>query len=134
MPTKVLRLMSKDGHGCYQARWKSELTDDASAAFDLMSQLFENKEHCRPGPWSDRKLAGMWDRLDDAGLTQHFKFGFKDKEQLLQWFELGELEVLEMAGIYLYEVTAETVVNGECQIIFRSPIKEERLPLEALLE
>ena len=76
----------------------------------------------------------MWDRLDDAGLTQHFKFGFKDKEQLLQWFELGELEVLEMAGIYLYEVTAETVVNGECQIIFRFPIKEERLPLEALLE
>ena len=126
--------MSKDGHGCYQARWKSELADDASAAFDLMSQLFENKEHCRPSPWFDRKLAGMWNRLDSAGLTQHFKFGFKDKEQLLQWFELGELEILEMAGIYLYEVTAETVVNGECQIIFRFPIKEERLPLEALLE
>jgi len=134
MPTKVLRLMSKGGRGCYHAHYNCEIADDVSAAFDLISQFFPDKSDFRPAPWNDAELSEMWNRLDSAGLTQHFKFGFKDKEQLLQWFELGELEILEMAGIYLYEVTAETVVRGEHQAIFRSPIKEERLPLEALLE
>ena len=135
MAKKVLRLMSWNGEGCYQL-WgrKDGLQDEIAAALELIAEMRPAWEVVRPTPLGDKKLSPIWERLDRRGCANEFKFGFANKEQLLQWFTVEELEIFEMAGIYPYEVTAKTVVRGEHQAIFRSPIKEERLPLEALLD
>ena len=134
MPTKVLRLMSEKGDGCYQLWDRTDgLADEVRAALDLAHECFGGHTQMRPAPWGDENLSELWDRLSMAGIAEKFKFGFADKEQLLNWFSLEELEIFEMAGIYLYEVTAETVIRGSHQAIFRSPLQSTRLPLEALL-
>lgn len=135
MAKKVLRLMSWNGEGCYQ-RWgrKDGLQDEIVAALELIEEMRPVWEVERPGPLGDEKLGPLWARLDRRGYTNEFKFGFANKEQLLQWFTVEELEVFEMAGIYLYEIEAATVLRGEHQAIFRNPKKHKRIPLEALLE
>lgn len=134
MAKKVLRLMSWNGEGCYQ-RWgrKDGLQDEIAAALELIGEMRPAWEVDRPGPFFDEKLDPIWARLDRRGCADEFKFGFANKEQLLQWFTVEELEVFEMAGIHLYEVEAATVLKGEHQAIFRNPRKYERIPLEALL-
>ena len=134
MAKKVLRLMSWNGEGCYQ-RWgrKDGLQDEIVAALELIEEMRPAWTVKRPGPFFDEKLSLLWTRLDWRGCAKKFKFGFANKEQLLQWFTVEELEVLEMAGIHLYEVEAATVLKGEHQAIFRNPQKYERIPLEALL-
>ncbi len=135
MAKKVLRLMSESGEGCYQLWGRTDgLADEVRAALDLADECFRKSSQLRPPPWGDENLHDLWDRLSLAGIAEKFKFGFADKEQLLNWFSLEELEIFEMAGIYLYEVTAETVIHGSHQAIFRSPLWSDRLPLEALLE
>ena len=134
MAKKVLRLMSERGDGCYQLWGRTDgLADEVRAALALMHECFGENTQIRPAPWGDSRLSELWDRLSLSGISEKFKFGFADKKQLLDWFSLEELEIFEMAGIYLYEVTAETVVRGSHQAIFRSPLQSTRLPLEALL-
>ena len=134
MAKKVLRLMSWNGEGCYQ-RWgrKDGLQDEIVAALELIEEMRPARTVKRPGPFFDEKLSPLWTRLARRCRANEFKFGFANKEQLLQWFTVEELEVLEMAGIHLYEVEAATVLKGEHQAIFRNPQKYERIPLEALL-
>ena len=127
--------MSEKGDGCYQLWGRTDgLGEEVKAALDLMHECFGESSQLRPAPWGDSILSKLWNRLSSSGISEKFKFGFADKKQLLDWFSLEELEIFEMAGIYLYEVTAETVVRGSHQAIFRSPLQSTRLPLETLLE
>jgi hypothetical protein len=127
--------MSWSGDGCYQRWGRSDgLEREIAAALELIEEMRPVWAVDRPAPFADNKLARIWGRLERRGYAEAFKFGFANKEQLLQWFTVEELEVFEMAGIHLYEVEAATVLRGEHQAIFRNPQKYERIPLEALLE
>lgn len=83
----------------------------------LLAERMNDTVH--PPPSCDAGLSDFWYALDETG-RDPFVFGFRDLDQLTNWFMWPELmrEYHEIACIGVYAVEEGAVVDGQFQTIF----------------
>lgn len=117
---KVLRIESVSKRGVYQVN--NELAHRANK-FYWKTDLESHREW-HPMPDDDTKLGEWWENT----ITQNWYFGFKDEEQLTNWFPKDNWEMFvrfnndclpdQTLGIGTYEVDEFYVRMGDKQLCF----------------
>lgn len=105
---RIFRVQAFNGNGPYMG---SNISDVAGIGC-LIS------EH--PNPYGDAGLCEAWENMHSYEQDE-FYFGFKDLNQLSNWFMYPDLnmEAAELGWIVEYEVNEEDYVIGQFQAIFK---------------
>jgi len=81
------------------------------------SDLDRNGEKDTPTPYYDNfKTEWIWLRFNR--LNNHYKFGFKNQQQLLNWFSIEELNMLNKKGYKLFIYSTNNYFASDKQVCF----------------
>lgn len=119
---KVYRVEGDSGKGIYMDLSGKDLS--ITSEFDVSNST--------PAPMEDGGLKSIFGarKYVTEDYQKQWFFGFKDKEQLLDWFksEEGMIEYIEKHGnakVVEYEVNYEDVISGEFQTAFKKANAEK---------
>lgn len=106
------------GFGAYRAF----CDDDAYlSAADKLTSASDYSSTTHPTPGSDPLMSGPWANLTWEEESQ-YHFGFKDKKQLLTWFNqhdnFGLVQEKYKVHVGVYEVEEDSVIIGLRQVAF----------------
>lgn len=106
--------------------WQSNLADR------LLACTLADDDH--PLPHHDNGLANFWQGLEDSGEYKPWLFGFRDMDQLTNWFMYPERNAqnVDVGEIGVYAVDECYCVDGQFQTIFNCKCAEQVaiLPLD----
>ena len=127
----IYRIENVNGKGVYAMEEK---------VYHFTKAGLENRSdtYCHPTPDNDPLISKWWIETRDKNKSQHYVFGFKDEEQLLDWFPVDGLRILHnyqnimnregntLYGpdfytfrVVVYNADDEFVKQGEKQCVFK---------------
>ena len=101
----IYRVENKKGNGCYR-----NLSDGLRVALDDVIDPYENLDDIQPSPEIDNGIMRSPHKNEICG--------FKNMDQVTDWFDSTELEILRRFGFEVKKVLVQKITAiGECQVL-----------------
>jgi hypothetical protein len=112
---------SKVNSGAFRCGLATKICREVQRLYDDEHATF-NSTALHPSPSEDAGINTWWSNAGCLGTRERYVFGFRDMDQLTNWFMWPEVMaskgVLQMGRIGVYAVPAEYVQDGQFQTIF----------------